>query len=317
MKLCILYFSLLLPAFAIATETPFRIVIISDQAAGSRAEEFRTYLRRSVSPFNRMKDQDLSIEVRVLSAEENQLNCAADPAITRLVMCDAAFVQGIAGNALPVVITSVPHNPDEPGGSGGAIAVATTNLPFPTVVHEMLHVAGAADEYKYAPGEETEAYCTTLLSAGNFAYFKPQPPYASDPVARTTHAEDVLWMPRILPSTLISISPNSLGTPTLAVGTSDQRIGLFRGGPCPPDSEGRESWRPYENSTMRSLGVEGVQPIYEQIFVDYTRRLSGRDIPLTARSPEEVARFATSEIVISSENTPTEVAAPGTTVKSE
>lgn len=292
-------FSAFISFSALATE-PFRIMIIADQDATGRANEFKTYLRQNVPPFNRMQDADLQIDIRTLSQAENNMNCQSTPGIERLVTCDSAFLQGIAGNSLAVAITSIP---DVNGGSGGGIPVGTTKLPFPMMVHEMLHTAGISDEYPYETSDEQTRYCGNPQATSNYAYFKPGPPYATEGEARTRHTPDVRWMPRILAGTPIRPSAETLGTPEASLlRPGEQKIGLYRGGKCPP-VDGKESWRPYPNSIMRSQESDPtVYPVYEQALVNYVRDRIGRDVPLRTRRPDDRTRLAALEVEIPVQN---------------
>ena len=281
-------------------DDPFRIVIFADSDATPRAQELERHIRANVPPFNRMSAQDLQIEVRTLRGEDNRMNCQRSATISRLMTCDENFLMGQAGNALPIALKSIPAT-DEAMGSGGSVAVASTNLPINDVVHEMLHVAGMDDEYGYAAGAEQQAYCANPTPTTNFAYFAPQPPYASDGAARTRHASQVLWMSRILASTAVIQSATQLGSGSPVPVAGQQRIGLYPGDKCPPDpATGRVAWRPYVDSIMRRQQISDgtIYPVYEQAFVDYIQARSDRPLRLNRRTAADASRLAGLEVEV-------------------
>lgn len=296
------FFLLIMISLSAYAEGPFRIVIFADEGGTARARELETYLRQSVPPFNRMVAEDLSITVRTLRGEENQMNCQRDATISRLVTCNETYLHGLADRAMAVAITSVPTG--EAGGSGGAVPAATINLPLQTVVHEMLHTAGVADEYEYESQTEWDRFCSPAIPTMNFAFFAQVPPYASNDIARTMHGtpEHVRWMSRVLGSTPI-INGSSLGTPERAIANGQQRIGVYKGGSCPRDEQGRESWRPYQNSLMKTQdGDPTVYPIYEQAFINYASLQMGRSPRLRELSASDRTRIAAREVEIPLQN---------------
>ncbi len=294
-------FFLTLSSLSALADEPFKIVIFADNGSTARAQEFERYLRSDVAPFNRMRAQDLQISVRTLTGEDNKMNCQRDAVVNRVMTCDSTFLQSQAGNAMAVAIPSTPFDAAVPMGSGGSVPVGSMNLPLDVMVHEMLHTAGVSDEYPYAAGEEQSRFCNPPVPSMNFAYFAPTPPYASDADARGKHGPPtVLWMPRILPATPVISDLNTLGTNLVGPRAGQQKIGLYPGGSCPPDSTGKDSWRPYDDSIMRrrSMVDPTVYPIYEQAFIDYIQPRLGRPLSLGRRTAADAARLAALEIEV-------------------
>ncbi len=305
-----------LPALAV---DPFRIVIFADSGATARAQQLERHIRANVPPFNRIPAGQLQIEVRTLVGEDNKMNCQRHAVITRLMTCDDNFITREAGNALPIALKSIPET-DEAMGSGGSVAVASTNLPLNDVVHEMLHVAGMDDEYGYTAGAEQQAYCANPTPTTNFAYFAPQPPYASDGAARTRHASQVLWMSRILASTAVIQSATQLGSGSPAPVDGQQRIGLYPGDKCPPDpATGRVAWRPYVDSIMRRQQISDgtIYPVYEQAFIDYIQARIDRPLSLNRRTASDSSRLAGLEVEVNDPAVQIIESAGGTPVSAE
>lgn len=296
MKKLLLAF-LLLSVVAQADDEPFKILIIADTGAASKATELQAFIRNT-PPFNRMRPEDLNISIRTLSAQENRMNCRADASITRNVTCDQGFLHRIQGRERASMAVALTSSPSDYGGSGGQVPVGTINLPLQNFVHEMLHTAGLADEYPYETSDEQRRYCRGSRRKMNLAYFRDIPPYASDAAARSTHQRDVPWMGRILASTPI-INGTNLGT-NIAQTEGSQQIGVYTGGPCPADRRGRRSWIPYRDSIMRQIDMadHNVYPLYEQAFIDYIQPRLGRPLRLRSRTAAERARLAALEIDI-------------------
>ncbi len=186
-----------------AIAEPFKIVIIADQGAVTRAGEFQAHLMTQ-PPFNRMRAEDLQITVRTLSATEApRMNCLSRHTSTedarRLVTCDQRFLRRIQRDEDASLAVAITSNPSYYGGSGGQIPVGTINLPNHTLIHEMLHTCGVHDEYPYTDPAEQRRYCRGNSRDMNSAFFRDVPPYTSDPQARSRHPRDVPWMARILP----------------------------------------------------------------------------------------------------------------------
>lgn len=277
---------LLMSAISMAAE-PYKILIVADEESIARAQEFKTYLTSKVPPFNKMKPEDISINITAV--DKAKLNCSdnlpKDPiqrakANSALATCDlttVAKMQSKSESHLAMVFTSQAE-----GGSGGSIPVATSKSTFPIhiMVHEMLHTYGCADEYEYESQEDLDRLCSQeqLDAKVNIAIFRDEPPYKSDGQARSIHSKDVPWMGEIKSFTPITQQTN-LGSYKLEskLQTGKQSIGLFKGGHC---GKKIPTWRPYENSLMRGHADGTVYPFYEKLIQKNIEEKIGRKLAL-------------------------------------
>ena len=270
---------------------PYKLLIVADEDAVKRAQEFKSYLTSKVPPFNKMKPEDLEIEIRTLSS--STLKCSDNTVKdsrgknlhkSALAECDSLQVANMQAKAeahMAMIFTSKAD-----GGSGGNIPVASTSYPLPTMLHEMLHTYGCADEYEYDKRDSARLCTDELLKTqANIAVFEEKPPYNSDQKARRTHVFDVPWMGDISSSTPI-ISGSSLGTPAISdltkVKKGKQTLGLYRGGYC---NEKSSSWRPYENSIMRGHEDDTIYPLYEKVITKNIESKLGRKLELVDCPP--------------------------------
>ncbi len=151
------------------------------------------------------------------------------------------------------------------------------SYPIQTMLHEMLHTYGMADEYHYSESE-AEAYCRRPQTQSNIAHFTDRPPYSSDLDARQRHEVMVPWMGRINRGDLIT-QGRSLGSPMMnAIPRGQQVLGLYRGGTC--DNAEIQSWRPYPNSIMRGYDDDTIYPLYEDVIRQSIESQIGRRVQL-------------------------------------
>lgn len=252
---------------------PYKILIVSDPEAQSKATDFKNYLLTK-PPFSKMKSRDL--EIKIVSASPNELNCGNTyPGAPRVILCDEANLNRMKAREeanLAMVFTSTAS-----GGSGGAIPIASKDYPIQTMFHEMLHTYGCDDEYEYS-ASEAEIYCQNPRSETNGAYFQDRPPYDSDSAARTMHRRDVPWMNSISLTTHIT-QGSQLGSVIRYRPPGEQILGVYRGGAC---QKKIPSWRPYPNSIMNGYTDDTVYPLYEEIIVKSIESKIGRRLDLRA-----------------------------------
>lgn len=263
--------SVLHTAAVFAQAKPYKIVILTDTEAVTRAGEFRTYLMMK-PPYNKMGSH-LSIDIVTMTKEE--MNCSHSiPASPRIITCDnkkLSSKQASLGANIALAFTS-----NGSGGSGGSIPVASRDYPIQTMFHEMLHAYGLDDEYAYSTSEQT-VYCTDPGASKNMAYFQDIPPYTGDSMARNKHASQIPWYGKIPVAKLI-VSGSNLGSGAERVRAGSQTPGLYRGGSC--DSAKLPGWRPYYNSIMRGFDDDTIYPIYEEIIVKNIESSMGRKLNL-------------------------------------
>jgi hypothetical protein len=164
------------------------------------------------------------------TAFDSAYNCAG---IQRLICANTSKAASVASNSLTPAQTDLIIlivNDDEYGGSGGSIAIASTNtLAVELVLHESGHTFGLlADEYTGTPPP-----CSNTV----------EPSQAN--ATRETSRAAIKWNAWIDPSTPVPTIPTQTGLPGLYEGARYCTQGLYR---------------PTLNSKMRSLN----RP-YEQI----------------------------------------------------
>lgn len=262
MKYFFILASLFISQGAAAAEGQYKIVVFTDEGAEARANEYKTYLK-SKPPFSEMGDK---LNIAVIKLTQDEMDCNKSPTLDRIVTCNESALirkQSAEGGQLAVAFTSKVTG----GGSGGTIPVATKDYPIETMLHEMLHYYGINDEYVYESQAHIDAYCgvSQRSSWPNSAYFNQAPPYADEAGARAKHAPDVSWMGGI-PSSNPILNGGSLGSKPVHAAKGMQVLGLYKGGTC---EKVVETWRPYNNSIMRSIGYgtdDTIYPYYADII---------------------------------------------------
>ena len=270
-----LWLALALSPMALAVD-PYRLVLVSDAESMTKAQEFARYLRER-APFNRIPADQFEISFTTLTPD--QMDCGNNtPAAPRLVTCDEDAInrekRRVGGHAAAVFTSR------GSGGSGGQIAVASRDYPTSTMLHELLHVFGFADEYHYE-GFEVEHYCTPPREGPNVAIITPRPPYPTKEDALGRHSRNIPWVGEIAAATPVTES-QQLGTPS----SYSQDIGLFEGSHCTNARGTRKIYRPYLNSIMKSLNAGVIQPLYERRILEAMEGARGAPFNLspTART---------------------------------
>jgi hypothetical protein len=256
-------------SLANANDDLYKIVIFSDEGAILEAKKFKEQLKQQ-RPFSYLGEK-VVIEVVTLPAEK--MDCKDGLEIKRLITCNDRYLQKMQAKHkanLAAVYTSTAH-----GGSGGSIPKMSNNYESSLVglTHEILHTFGFSDEYTYSP-EETKVYCVEKMTGNlNVAYFNDSPPYESDIMAKEKHQSEIPWMGHILGTTLIT-SGTKLGTSPAKeiLKHGNQSAGLYPGGDC---SNTMKTWRPYEESLMKTLNDPTIYPIYEERILEVMNQAGG------------------------------------------
>jgi hypothetical protein len=261
-----------LPRKEVKRTKPYKIIIVTDPVAASRAEEFKRYLVTK-PPFSRMGEK---LQIELVSMDTEKMNCKNDmPDAPRIITCNRDLIyrtQSQHNAHLSLAFTS-----NGSGGAGGDIPVASMDYPIQTMFHEMLHTFGLADEYDYSESEQ-KVYCDNPVSSPNVVYFKDTPPYEADSVARSKHADKVHWMGQI-PTLQLITSGTNLGSSSLEkINAGLQPLGLFRGGSC--NNSTLPGWRPYQSSIMKGYDDDTIYPIYEKAVLRNIETALGRRTPL-------------------------------------
>jgi hypothetical protein len=166
---------------------------------------------------------------------------------------NAVLTRSVSPSARDLVIVIV--NDAEYGGSGGSVAVASTNVQVvELVLHEIGHTLGLlADEYTTQP--------PTCVNS-----FEP----AEANVTRETSRSAIKWSPWIDAATPVPTTGTEAGIPGLFEGAKYCPAGLFR---------------PTNNSKMRTLGRPFEQINTEQLI----RRFYNFTDPIDTASPSETS----------------------------
>jgi hypothetical protein len=197
--------------------------------------------------------------VFVDTAFDATYNCAG---IQRLICVDTSKVFAVLGNSLPAsyfdVVLVIVNDP-EYGGSGGSVAVASTNV---AVVELVLHEAGhsfglLADEY--AGGGPS---C--------IPDFEPPEPNATRETARAL----IKWSHWIDPTTPIPTTTTTPGVPGLYEGSKYCDFGLYR---PTYDSKMRSLDRPFEQINTE----QHVRRIYNLVSPIDSSQPSGNNVVIT------------------------------------
>ena len=177
------------------------------------------------------------------TAFDSAYNCAG---IQRLICANVGKVATAASNSLApdardLIILIV--NDSEFGGSGGAIAVASTHRSaLNTVLHETGHTLGLlADEYTSNPPT-----CDNTVEPSQVN------------VTRETSRAAIKWNAWIDPSTPVPTSTTQPALPGLYLGARYCTVGLYR---PTHSSKMRDSTRPYEQVNSEQL----VRRIYNRV----------------------------------------------------
>jgi hypothetical protein len=202
--------------------------------------------------------------VFVDTAFDAAYNCAG---VQRLICVNTSKVGTVTLNTLTPAqrdITLVIVNDSEYGGSGGAVAVSSTNASaIEIILHEEGHSFGfLGDEYTTGPPPE----CMNTF----------EPPNAN--VTKETQRALIKWSAWIDPGTAIPTTSAVVGVPGLYEGAAYCTSGLFR---------------PTFNSKMRSLGVPFEQINSEQLIKRVYDLVSPLDTSLPAPSSVSVTVGAT------------------------
>ncbi len=241
-----------LSAFA---QDPYRLVVVADPESRARAEEYKTYLL-SKPPFSQLGAQ---LDIVITEMSDSDLSCANDmPASPRIISCDRSKLNQRKRQLDGHHVVAFTNNGS--GGAGGREAIASIDYPLNTMLHEMLHMYGLADEYCYE-GTEVGVYCNPTRLGPNVALIVPNPPYADKGDAMAKHSNRIGWASEIQAPVPVTQGTSTLGSPSGDYGDS---AGLFEGGNCSNNTALAETiYRPYENSIMKTLSVQTIQPFYQ------------------------------------------------------
>jgi hypothetical protein len=249
-------------------QDPYRLVMVADPESRARAEEYKNYML-SKAPFNQLGGQ---LEIVITEMSDRDLSCANDmPTSPRIIRCDTSKLNQRKRELGGHHVVAFTNNAT--GGAGGQQAIASVDYPLNTMLHEMLHMYGLADEYCYT-GTEVEEYCNPPRSAPNVAMIVPAPPYANKGEAFAKHGDKIPWSSEIYAPTPITQGTDVLGTPAGQYGES---AGLYEGGHCTNKAALTEKiYRPYQNSIMKSLSVDSLQPFYQARILEAMEAARGR-----------------------------------------
>jgi hypothetical protein len=253
--------------FAAHATEPYRLVIVTDTESAARAQEYKDYLLRT-PPYSQLGDQ---LDIVISQMSDVDMSCSNDmPDSPRIISCDNSKIQRRRRDLDGHHVVAFTNNGT--GGAGGQVAIASLDYPLNTMLHEMLHMYGLADEYCYE-GTEVGVYCNPPRTGPNVALIRPEPPYADKANALGKHASRIPWAGDISAPTPITSGTESLGTPGGDYGDS---AGLYEGGNCSNKTDMPEKvYRPFQNSIMRTLSVTGIQPFYQARILEAMEGATG------------------------------------------
>jgi hypothetical protein len=256
MKVLIIVLLLAFSSFSQAA----KLVILTDQKGGAAANAMADLIKKT-APFSRLQNFKINIvevssipckpkQVTVVerangkklpaSCESQESQKAANERLKRGVSCDSySELASLQAENNADFMLVVRDNPTHGGTARGNLAILNSGSALNTGLHELLHMMGVADEYKFSTTCETDIKCdlmktvqlksngfsSTPHESSNVTIFADNPPYVSDAEARELHSGMIPWYSQILPRTLITTGTN-LGTPQKGV------IGLFPSNTC-------------------------------------------------------------------------------------
>lgn len=269
MKNCLILISLLISTQAFC----YKISVYTDQVSKSKANEV-VKLFKATYPFNQF-----DIEIEIVRATAEQLNCKTDASIERLVNCDSKFVRSDSLKRISDQAFIV-RDMNKYGGSGGGIPVMTTHSPVNVMLHEYLHTLGFSDEYTYS-ASEAAVYCSKNMKTANMVIINPLDSYKSDSEARSIHSSAIPWFKSIKRTTLITHS-KLLGTANVtgyaAINNSSEpaaigmTTGLYKGHTCDKALPKLVSWHPGGKGTIMLNTGYGIGKAGETIVRDIFKR---------------------------------------------
>ena len=268
----------LLPLSALAQEVePYRLVLVTDPESRTRAEDYKAYML-SKPPFNQLGNQ---LDIVITEMSDADMSCSNDmPASPRIISCSTSKLNKRKRDLDGHHVAAFTDNAT--GGAGGQTAIASKDYPLNTMMHEMMHMYGLADEYCYKD-TEVEVYCNPPRRGPNVALIAPNPPYANKGEALSKHGDKIGWTSEIHAPTPVTQDTTVLGTPSGEYGES---AGLYEGGHCSNKTGMAEKvYRPYENSIMKTLSVDKIQPFYQARILEAMESARGRRFE--ARRPVE------------------------------
>jgi hypothetical protein len=262
------YLLLSLVSLSALAQDPYRLVMVADPQSRGRAEQFKNYMLTK-PPFNQLGNQ---MEIVITEMSDSDLSCANDmPSSPRIIRCDTSKLNSRKRELGGHHVVAFTNNAT--GGAGGQHAIASVDYPLNTMMHEMMHMYGLADEYCYT-GSEVDVYCNPPRRAPNVAMIAPNPPFANKGEAFAKHGDKIGWSGEIHAPTPITQGTEVLGTPS---GNYGESAGLYEGGHCTNKTSLREKiYRPYQNSIMKTLSVDTIQPFYQARILEAMEAARGR-----------------------------------------
>jgi len=262
------YLLLALVSFTALAQDPYRLVMVADPESRTRAEEYKAYLL-SKPPFNQLGNQ---LDIVITEMSDSDLSCSNDmPSSPRIISCDTSKLNKRKRDLDGHHVVAFTNNAT--GGAGGQQAIASVDYPLNTMMHEMMHMYGLADEYCYKDSE-VDVYCNPPRRAPNVAMIAPNPPFANKGEAFEKHGDKIAWSGEIHAPTPITQGTEVLGTPS---GNYGESAGLYEGGHCTNKTSMTEKvYRPYENSIMKTLSVNTIQPFYQARILEAMEAARGR-----------------------------------------
>lgn len=224
---------------------PFKIGIVSEPGAESRANEFISKLSQ-LEPFRQLIAQN-ALEISASPTTVTGLNCRGGRSgIARLASCNTSPAASVCrGMDFCPIFTAVPNI----GAGDNVSPISSSTFPWTTMLHEMVHSFGFSDNYAYTQ-LESNIYCNGVWANGPNSQTDSKPnTYKSAEAARKDCLRRIPWCQDAIDAgtEVVQRKPDGkymIGSPTPSNGCPDSSLGVYLGSNCQiknPDS----TWRPY------------------------------------------------------------------------
>jgi hypothetical protein len=202
-----------------------------------------------------------------------KLNCRGGKmGIDRLPQCDfpendSPELEKLINDAnICPIFTSFPNV----GGGGDIFPIASTTLPWTTMLHEIGHSLGLADDYAYTK-EEAKKYCEEWGKASNvYSDFQMEKKYSSKEAAEEACRKNIPWCSEVTIPVTFRGKDNfyHIGSPPPASCPSNL-LGVYLGGNCQAINPST-TWRPIFCPTIMGypdLGEEHCDTLHRQTLI--------------------------------------------------
>lgn len=254
-KLWILGFLLFSASTAFAAPKTYSMKVFAEAGAESRAQEFIEKLKQ-LEPFKQLHLQGIFV-ISDRATLVTTTNCqGGNQGIARLAKCQTTELNKLCRPfQLCPIFTSFP----DIGAGGSPYPVSSSSFPWTTMLHEVIHTFGFADEYAYTQ-KEVPIYCGSFSREANQHSDKSQKIFDSEEQATQKCVASISWCKQAVLSGSIVAQPLSngkwiIGTP-VPDKCPDVTLGVYLGGKC-IKSRPESDYRPYFCPTIMGYPTIG------------------------------------------------------------